>query len=121
MALYIPQCVVDELSLLVKSELSRLTPERQEQFLDEFNHKRKNPWVTLMLTFTGFHYVYLGGRWALTLLYLFTLGGYGFWWLIDIVRMYNTTRNFNRDIAIEVLRTLKIIGGNQLEAKMVAP
>ena len=101
------------LPLVVQSEVGNLSLIRQEQFADEYRRKRKSlPLAYLLWFILAAHYVYLG-RWPMTLFLwvtlFFTVGI--IWWVVDIFRMPGMVRNRNNDVAIDVLRTIRIIGG----------
>lgn len=106
----VPQSIWDELPAVVKAALAKLPEDKQELFVEEYKRKRKSVGIAYLSFIFGLHYAYLG-KWGLTLLFWFTLGGFGLWWLIDLFRTYFMVKNKNRDIAIEVMRTIKMITG----------
>ncbi len=108
---YVPGGVFDDLPSMVRTELGKLTPERQSQFLEEYERRRKKTWLAYVLLVLTLHYAYLG-KWGVNLIFwgTFLAFGVGFiWWLIDIVRTYGMVKDFNRDVSIGVLRDLKIM------------
>lgn len=52
--------------------------------------------------FFGFHYLYLG-RIGMQLIYWLTIGGFGFWMLIDLFRIPGMVEHKNEDIARELM------------------
>ena len=52
--------------------------------------------------FFGFHYLYLG-RIGMQLIYWLTIGGFGFWMLIDLFRIPGMVERKNEDIARELM------------------
>jgi len=51
--------------------------------------------------FLGCHYAYLG-KWGMQLLYWFTLGGLGFWALIDLFHIPSKVNNYNLKISMQI-------------------
>lgn len=109
--LYIPGSIWDKLPGLVKSEVANMSPEKQGLFLEEYRRKDRSVGVAYLLWFIiGLHYIYLG-RLGWQIFYWVTLGGLLIWTLIDLFRIPGMVRERNRDIAVDVLRDLKIISG----------
>lgn len=108
-ALVIPEEIADILPLVVKTELAKLPAVRQEEFFQEYTRKMKKMGTAyLRWFFFGSHYLYLeegSTQW----IFWCTLGGFWFWWLIDLVRIQTMINNKNRDLAINVLRDIKLI------------
>lgn len=90
----------------VKADFQELDPKKQEAFIYEFDRKRKSRSATFILSILGLHYAYLG-RWGLFVVYLLTLGGVGVWWLIAIFLSLSDCKDKNRDIALEIMRSIK--------------
>jgi len=106
---YIPESISDKLPSMVRVELSKLTPEKQSLFLEEFRRKKKNTGIAYLLWFIiGLHYIYLG-KIGWQFFYWITLGGIGVWAFIDLFRIPGMVNNNNRDVAIDVIRDLKVI------------
>jgi hypothetical protein len=93
---------------MVKHEVSSLTPQHQEAFVEEYRRKAKSTGVAYLLWLIGFQYAYVG-KWGILVLYLLTAGGLFIWMLIDIFRVPSMVRDYNKDIAVDVLRNLKAI------------
>ena len=104
----IPPSINEELPAMVKNELAKLSPQRQEEFLEEYKRKRKKIAVTYMLWIFALHYVYLP-KWRLQILYWLTLGGLSIWAIIDIFRIPSMVANYNKDVAVDIMRNLKAI------------
>ena len=86
-----------------------MAPEHQGSFIEEFKRKKKSVAAAYVLwLLLGVHYGYLG-KWWIQLLYWFTLGGLLIWAIVDIFRIPSMVRNYNKDVAIDVFRDLKII------------
>lgn len=96
------------LPMMVVNELRTLPAERQAEFFEEYNRRRKKPWAAWLLWLVGWHFVYWG-RWGLQVLYIFTLLGFYVWWAIEGFRMPGRLRHDRADVAVAVLRDLKQI------------
>ncbi len=108
---HIPDSVLDKLPVMVKTEIVKMLPEKQGMFLEEFCRKRKSMGLAYFLWFIiGFHYIYLG-KVGWQFFYWFTLGGLLIWTIVDLFRIPGMVRGYNRDVATDVLRDLKIISG----------
>jgi hypothetical protein len=109
--LLIPGSVIDNLPTMVREGLGKLSVSKQEQFLEEYQRKSKSVGIAYLLWFVlGLHYAYVG-KWGLTLLMWITLFGLLIWWFIDIFRVPGIVRNHNKDLAVDVFRTMKAIEG----------
>ncbi len=108
-ALHIPSSIADRLPSLVRTELSRLSPERQSQFVEEYRRKSKSVGMAYFLWFTiGLHYLYLN-KVGTQLFYWFSFFGLLIWSIIDIFRIPGMVHDYNRDVATDVLRDMKIL------------
>ena len=106
---YIPGSILDKLPTMVKIELLRMPADRQELFLEGFRRKSKSVGLTYFFwLIVGLHYIYLG-KLGWQLLYWVTGAGLGIWALVDLFRIPGMVREYNKDIATDVLRDLKII------------
>ena len=107
---YLPPGISDDLPSMVRTELSKLPAERQSQFLEEYERRAKTMWLAYVLWILTLQYAYVG-KWGVNLIFwasFFLLIGF-VWWVIDIFRVYGMVKNYNRDIAISVMRDLRIL------------
>lgn len=98
---HIPDLVVDELALMSDRE--------QQQWVAEFDRRAwttGNAYVFWLLA--GLHYAYLK-RWGFQLLFWATLGGFVLWWVYDLFRMRSLVAEANADIALDVLRDIRLL------------
>ena len=58
---------------------------------------KKNGTAYLFLIFLGSHYAYLG-KWGLQILFWFTLGGFGIWFIIDLFTLSGKVEKINYPI-----------------------
>lgn len=107
--LIIPSSVTKNLPFAVTAQLADLPEQAQKEFFDEYNHKARSTAMGYLLNFVigGGHYAYLG-KWWLMLLFWFTLGGMGVWWLIDWFRIPGLIKSHNGHIANEILKNVTI-------------
>jgi len=97
------------LPAMVRNELVKLPPQKQEEFIEEYRRKAKSVGIAYILwLLLGWHYVYLR-KWGIQILFWLTLGGLFIWWLIDAFRIPGMIRDYNKDVAVDVLRNLKAI------------
>ena len=111
--LYLSEKISDNLPSMVKNELIKMPAQKQQEFVEEFTRRRKNTatgYVFILLVF-GFHYAYLN-KWGEQIIFTLTGGGLLIWWLVDLFRIPNLVKNYNKNIAIEVLRNMKALYSN---------
>ena len=107
----VPESISKNLPSAVKSSLNAMTPQQQEEFLEEYKRRSKSVGVAYLLWFfLGFHYAYLRS-WGVQFLYWITIGGLFIWTFIDLFRLAGVVRNRNRDIAMDTMREIKTISG----------
>jgi hypothetical protein len=101
----IPARVARSLSRTVREQLAYLTPDQQRAFLWRYRAQAKSPVVALAFLPLGWHYLYLRKR-GLQVLFWITLGGLAAWWVLDIFRINKLVRDYNRRVAMHVMRAL---------------
>jgi len=101
----IPARVASSLSRTVREQLSYLTPDQQRAFLWRYRAQAKSPVVALAFLPLGWHYLYLRKR-GLQVLFWLTLGGLAAWWVLDFFRIRKLVRDYNRRVAVHVMRAL---------------
>jgi hypothetical protein len=107
--LYLSNSIVGNLPAMVRNELAKLSSQKQEEFLEEYERKEKSIFVGYILwLLLGWHYAYQK-KWGIQILFWITGGGLFIWWLIDIFRVHGMINNYNKDKAIEVMRNLRAI------------
>ena len=106
----IPSSIAWTIPAMVRSELRNMPPEKQRQFLEEYTRRAKRTSSGYLRWLVGFHYAYVR-KWGVQLsLFLVTLGALWMWWIVDFFRIPSLVDNYNKDVAISVLRDLKAIG-----------
>lgn len=94
---------------MVSQELTKLSIENQEVFLEEYNRRRKSTLFAYVLWLClGWHYVYFG-KWGTQILFWLTCGGLLVWYFIDLFRIPGIVSNHNKTVAIDVMMNLKAI------------
>ncbi len=107
----VPASIADSLPAMVRNELANLSAQKQEEFVEEYKRKAKSTGAAYVLwLLLGWHYVYLR-KWGIQILFWLTAGGFLIWWIVDLFRIPGLIRDYNKDIAVDVLRNLKTIGG----------
>jgi len=109
-SLYISNSILEELPAMVRNELSSMSAQKQEEFVEEFKRKRKSVgigYLFILLVFST-HYGYVN-KWGMQVLFWLTGGGLFIWWIVDLFRIPSMVRNYNKDIATDIMRNLKAI------------
>lgn len=107
--LFIPASIARTLPAIVKNELTKCSAQKQEEFIEEYKRRKKSLAVAYLLLFIfPVYYGYLK-KWGLLVLYWFTGAGCMLWWFIDIFRLPGLVNNYNKDIAMDVMRSLVAI------------
>ena len=89
--------------------MSKLSDEGKITLQQQYKKKQKSKGAAFALWFfIGFHYAYLG-KWGMLILFWFTWGGAGLWWLIDGFRISGLVDSMNEDIAMEVFQNVKLM------------
>ncbi len=104
--LYISASIADSLPSMVKNELAKLSAQKQEEFVEEYKRKSRSVGKTYLFFFMGVHYVYLE-NWGRQIGYWLTAAGLGLWFLIDLFRLPELVKNYNKDVAMDTMRNLK--------------
>lgn len=107
--LFIQSSIADYLPSMVKNELAKMSAQKQEEFVEEYKRKAKSVGIAyLLIILIGMHYGYLR-KWGLQVVFWLTAGGLFIWCLVDLFRIPGLVKNYNKDIATEVMRNLKAI------------
>ena len=108
--LYIPASIADDLPSMVKNELAKMSPQKQSEFVEEFERKSKSLGIgyLFLVIVLAMHYGYLR-KWGLQIVFWLTGGGFAVWWIIDLFRLPALVKNYNKDIATDIMRNLKAI------------
>jgi len=110
MALEIENSVADHLPSVVKEALSKMPPEKQSQFVEDYKRKSKSFGLMLALAIFFPIQLFLLGKTGLGVAYLLTAGGCGIWWIVEIFLTKGRVNSFNEDLARTLLRDMKIMG-----------
>ena len=106
----IPSGISRQIPEAVLRRLDSLDPLTQKAFLMEFQKKRKSGFVAFLLwcVFPAWHYFYVSKVWV-NLLFWLTFGGFGIWWVTDLFRLTGLVREYNRIVAISVLKEIHFL------------
>lgn len=87
-------------------EVEALPPGKKVEFLIRYRSELKNQNTLVWLFALSCHYWYLNA-WKLQLLYWLTLGGFGFWTLLDMFRLALLLKQYNDKLAASTLALVK--------------
>ena len=106
----IPSGISRQIPEAVLRRLDSLDQLTQKAFLTEFQKVKKSGFVAFLLwwVFPSWHYFYIGKVWV-NLLFWITFGGIGFWWVIDMFRLSGLVREYNKTVAISVLKQIEFL------------
>ena len=109
MSLVISPSTADKLPGSVRTALSKLSDEHQMQFQEEFNRKSKSTGLMMALAILFPIQLFLLDKTGLGILFIFTIGGFFIWWIVEIFLTPSRVRDFNSDLATKQLTELKIM------------
>jgi TM2 domain. len=109
MPLVIKESLQDHIPITVKSILAKMSDDEQAMFQSEFERKKKSTSVMVILAIFFPIQLFLLREIVLGILFLFTCGGLGIWWIIEIFITPRRVRNYNKDIATEIITELRIL------------
>ena len=106
----IPANLRKQIPEAVQRKVAAMDEINQQAFLAEFRKKRKSAFLAFMfvMAIPSFHYFYLGRIW-LQIVFWGTIGGFGIWWLVDLFRVGSLVREYNKTVAIDVLKDVQIL------------
>ena len=109
--LQIESSIADNLPSMVKVTLSKMSQPKQSMFVEEYKRKKKSiGWAYIFhLILFASPYVYLG-KWGLQFLYWVTGCGAFVWWLVLCFTIPGMVRDYNKDVAMQIVRDLQIMG-----------
>ena len=108
----IESSIFRSLPVAVQASLTNSSDSEQEMFVEEYKRRKKSIGVAYLLWILfGLHFGYLH-KWGLQILFWITFGGVFIWWIINLFAIPSMVKNYNKDIAIDVLRSQKIIIGS---------
>jgi hypothetical protein len=98
---------MNDLPSMVRNQLAALSPGEYQAFREEYDRRAKNTGTCYLLWFfLGWYYAYLR-KWGLQVLFWLSAGGFLIWAIVDLFRIPQLVRDYNKEIAIDVLRDLK--------------
>ncbi len=109
MALDINPSLLDNLPGTVKAALSKMSPEQQSLFCEEYQRKSKSTGLCVALAILFPIQLFLLGKTGLGIVFWLTGGALGIWWLVEIFLTPKRVRAYNADVATAVVRDMKIM------------
>lgn len=110
MALSIKPSIASVLSPSIKQALASMSDEAQSSFEDEYSRKSKSATLMVILAIFFPIQLFLLGKTGLGVAFLLTAGGVWVWWIVEIFLASGRTREYNQDIASQIVRDMKIMG-----------
>ena len=107
----IEESILRNLPTSVQASLANSTDFEQSMFVEEYKRRKKSIgmayfcWLAL-----GLHFGYLH-KWGVQFCFWITIGGAFLWWLVSLFTIPSMVKDYNRDVAVEVMRSQKIIAG----------
>ena len=93
----------------VKNALAKMPRDEQKAFKSEYGRLQKSTLLAyLAWLLLGWHYLYMG-RVGMQFAFWFTVGGLGFWWLLDVVRVPGIVAKHNEELARHLMSQHKMI------------
>jgi hypothetical protein len=98
---------IANISAGVRTHLEDLPQNKIDAFAAEYERLAKKSSIAYLLIFLfGAHYAYVG-KWGLFFLFMFTTGGCGIWFVIDLFRMPSIISDYNTELAYKIIRDIK--------------
>lgn len=104
----IPKSMAGDLPAGVANELAKMPPPYQAEFVREYKKNAKSMTIVYCLWLLGFHYAYFG-KWRLLMIWWALLVPALIWWAVDGFRIAGMIRDYNRQLANDILRYLKTV------------
>jgi len=104
--IFLPASLLKILPAEITYEVETLSPGKKVEFIIRYNSELKTQGLLVLLFALSCHYWYLKA-WKLQLLYWLTLGGFGFWTLVDMFRLASMLRKYNNELAAKTLEIIK--------------
>src|SRR5262245_7063654 len=95
---------------MVRNELARLPAQKQEEFYEEYKRKAKSKGWMWVLWLVGWQFAYVR-EWGMQVIYwvsLWLVVGL-VWWIVEAFKNNQRIRDYNKDVAVEVLRNAKTL------------
>ncbi len=111
MGLNLSNAVADTLPSTIKQALASMSDAQQEMFEEEYKRKMKPPMKMQLLAIFFPIQHFLMDKAGTGVFFWLTCGGGTIWWMIDMFAIGGRVRNFNEEIARNLVRDMKIMGG----------
>ena len=115
MTLLIEPNIAQNLSIMAKSALMKMSEEQQMMFSEDFKRKRKSltsAYLLLLLSPIA-TFIYFGKTGLLLIFLLVTLVTVGvggvIWYIVEVFLLPKRVRHYNEELAIRVLRDQKLL------------
>ena len=109
MALDVKPSIAKNLPTTVKSALSKMSPEDQSAFEEDYEKKAKSTGLMVFLAIVFPIQLFFLGKTGLGIAFLLTGGGFGAWYVIEWFLTPKRVRELNADVATKTLTDMKIM------------
>lgn len=93
----------------VTNALGKMPADQQAVFEEEYVRKRRNSVLMLLLAIFFPIQFFIEGRIGLGILFWLSAGGFGVWYLLEILTVWGRTKTHNEDTAKSLLRDMRIM------------
>lgn len=100
---------VSDLSQHLQASFSKLTEEQQNFFLQEYNKRKKDTTVMILLAIFFPIQLFFLGKTGLGIAYLLTGGGCGIWYIVEIFMTSSRTKDYNDELAGKIMQEVKAL------------
>lgn len=104
----IEDSISNKLPSTVKLAFLKAQPEQQQVFVSEYKKKSWNPLLCFIMAIFLVHLFYMR-KILLGVLFVFTFGGFGIWYLAELVYVWFRVKNHNEEVSAEIMRDIKIM------------
>ena len=106
---HIAPTIWDTLPSSVKQGITKLSPELQAVFEEEYKRKKKSKALILLLALFFPIQHFLLGKSGLGIIFFLTGGGLCLWWIVEWFLAIPRVNNYNEDLAKTIARDIKIM------------
>ena len=107
--------MIPGLPIAVNAAISRLDAEQQSAFIHEYGRRSRDTFTAYLLSLLFLQYAYVGRIGITILIWVLSFLSAGviglIWFIVDLFRIPGIVARRNTEVAIEVLRDIKMLGG----------
>jgi len=99
----------EDLSPMAVDALSRMTADQRAMFEQMYGQKRRSSGAMVALAFLFPIQLFVLNKTALGIAFWLTGGGFGIWWVVEWFLTPRRVREYNRDLADQLLVQMKVL------------